>query len=161
VIPIRSLLLLGVIVLAIRMKLRTPAPQPARGIAVNLVHECTYPEDFNTLGDDRQIIIRLTGHGMFINETAMSREDVVATISKIMATRQEKLAWLIADDSSSYGEVVGELSEVVRGSPGLAVMLPTTIQVKASEARPIHVTPNGVLPRGIEHCPALPLVTNP
>ena len=128
---------------------------------MNLVHECTYPEDWNTLGDDRQIIIRLTSHGTFINETAMSQQEVVTKIGPIMATRQEKLISLLADDSLPYGNVVTELSEVARESPGLAVMLPTSTQVKASEIPSTRVNLNGVLTQVIEYCPALPLVTNP
>lgn len=143
------------------MKLHTRVSHPAHGIAVNLVHECTYPEDWNTLGDDRQIIIRLTGHGTYINQTAMSQQEVAATISKIMAARQEKMAWLLADDSLQYGDVITRLSEVVNETPGLGVLLPTSTQIKASEV-PLTKTPsNGVLPRAVEHCPTLPLVTNP
>ena len=153
--------MLCVVILAIRVSLHTRARRPARGIVVNLVHECTYPEDWNTLGDDRQIIIRLTGHGSYINEAAMSQQEIAATISKIMATRQEKMAWLLADDTSTYGDVVTNLSEVVDKTPGLAVLLPTSAQIKASEAPLTNAPSDGALPRPIEHCPTLPLATNP
>ena len=107
------------------------------GTTVVLTHICSWQQAFNTLGDDRQIIVRLKqNHAVVINETPFTPKTLLTEVSLIMDTRNEKFLWVDAEKSLSYGEVVTMIAALKNAEPRMAIMLVTNNS--GPERIPVH-----------------------
>jgi hypothetical protein len=65
------------------------------GFPIALSYPCHYPESFNVLGDDRQIVVRYKADkSLSINQTPFSESEIGPEIEKIFETRNYRLAWI-------------------------------------------------------------------
>jgi hypothetical protein len=97
---------------------------------VVLPHLCTQYERMNK-GDSRGVVVRYQpDHSSFVNGQIMPvRGDLRREIVGLMSTRQEQVLSFEADESLSYGEVSGILSDLQKDDPNLYIVLFTKKQV--------------------------------
>jgi biopolymer transport protein ExbD len=103
---------------------------PLIGIPVLLSHRCT-PQQIRNRGDGRQIVVQFkVDHSSFVNNELMPTEnDLRRQIAGLMATRQEQVLFFAADDQLTYREVSAVLSNLLKDSPALNVVLLTKKQI--------------------------------
>jgi biopolymer transport protein ExbD len=100
------------------------------GIPVLLSHRCT-PQQIQNRGDGRETIVQFRlDHSSLVNNELMPVEnDLRRRIVSLMATRNEQILFFAADDRLTYREVSGVLSDLLRDSPALNVVLLTKKQI--------------------------------
>ena len=100
------------------------------GIPVLLSHRCT-PRQIQNRGDGRETVVQFRlDHSSFVNNELMPIEDDLRRqIVGLMATRQEQVLFFAADDQLTYREVSTVLSDLLKDSPALKVVLLTKKQI--------------------------------
>jgi len=117
-----------------------------RGFPIVLSYPCIYPESFNVLGDDRQIVVHYKSNGnMSINETPFSESNIGSEMEKIFETRNYKLVWIDASPQVTFGQAVHAIA-VLRSDKTNAIVALSTASQLASKA----VGANGY---PVEFCP--------
>jgi biopolymer transport protein ExbD len=105
-----------------------------RGLPVVLSYPCSYPESFNVLGDDRQIVVRYEPNGsMWVNQTLISEPNIGSEMERIFETRNYKLVWIDASPQVTFGQAVHAIA-VLRSDKTNAIVALSTASQLASKA---------------------------
>lgn len=90
---------------------------------------------FKNRGDGRETVVQFRlDHSSFVNNDLMPVEgDLRRQIAGLMATRQEQVLFFAADDQLTYREVSAVLSDLLKDSPALNVVLLTKRQVDVEQ----------------------------
>ena len=128
---IRLALILGIgLWILIRAHKTSPIPS---GMEIYLTHRCTEKE-LAAIGDSRDVWVRYFPNGKtFVNEKEMQKGDAMRFVHDTMERRAEPLVWVGGDKQLSYGEVVKNIDDLQKDTPGLVVLLSTPSQMEAQE----------------------------
>ena len=106
------------------------AAQEPRGVPVLLLRSCTNDEAYER-GDSRDVWVRLkTGGSVFINEDKTEPRNLLPRIEEIMASRMEKVIYLLGDDDIPYQRLAETGADLQTAIPELNILLPTSANVR-------------------------------
>ena len=98
-----------------------------------LAYPCSYPESFNVLGDDRQVVAHYKSDGkLSINEIPFSESDIGFEMEKIFETRNYKLVWINAEPQVSYGEAVQAIASLQSDQTKAIIAMATASQLAST-----------------------------
>lgn len=118
--PLASLILILILCVFVARR-----PQPAFGLRVPMVKLKQHSPGY-VCEDDRLLIVRLMKDGnVWINETAISTEQLRPLLFKIFEYRHERVVYLFAEPSVPYGKFVEFFGQVSSSISGLHVILLT------------------------------------
>jgi hypothetical protein len=108
------------------------------GFSIALSYPCFYPESFNVLGDDRQLVAHYKANeSLSLNETPYSESEFGSEMEKIFETRDYKLVWFNAAPQVTYGQAVHAIASL-RSERTKAIIAVSTASQLASKAVNAH-----------------------
>ena len=109
------------------------AAEKASGARVIMMRHCTDQEERDR-GDSREVFVRLRDDGsIYMNEDPISSRNLLTEIQRIFSTRQERVLFLLGENSVSYQRVASTAAELQAQVQDLQIFLPTSANIRGTQ----------------------------